>query len=159
AELLPSYWGRVPRTLPHALGWSVVAGVAALAALWLSVIAIMAARLRELPATPGGQALLAPARVPARRARRPGGTVAALAAGAGATALTFNLGVLLAVSGVLRDDRDGDRSVRPICVLTEGPLTSALGLSPGPLEDLVQNPFRLMPKLMELAVRHPSGCE
>jgi hypothetical protein len=159
-EFLPSNAGRLPRTLAGDLGWvHVVGSVVALVALWLAVTAAMAARRRELPDAPTKQPLLKPLRLPRCRARRPVVTITGLEPGAGATTLTFNLGVLLARSGELRDEEGAVGSVRPLCVLAEGPLTSLLGLSPGPLEELVENPYRLMPRLLELAVHHPSGCE
>jgi hypothetical protein len=46
-----------------------------------------------------------------------------------------------------------------VCVLAEGRLTSALGLASGTLQELVANPGPLMPRLVELAVHHPTGCE
>src|SRR5262249_25581964 len=46
------------------------------------------------------------------------------------------------------------------CLLAEGPLTEALGLSPDALREHVATfPGRITQDVIDLAIRHPSGCE
>jgi MinD-like ATPase involved in chromosome partitioning or flagellar assembly len=160
-EFLPTPWGGLSRALAAGVGPVRIVGlIGGAVALWLTVTAALAIRLRELPPAPAVPLRLKPASLPPCRARRPVVTITSLEAGAGATTIAFNLAVLLATHGELRGGEDaGGAPVRPVCVLAEGRLTSALGLAPGPLGDLVANAHPLIPRLVELAVHHPTGCE
>lgn len=78
-----------------------------------------------------------------------------LEAQAGCTSIAFNLAVEAAAAGLV----DGRRP-RPICVLRSGPLTSTVGLDPGPFTDYCRRHLATVGEdVIELAERHPSGCE
>jgi len=78
-----------------------------------------------------------------------------LEAKAGCTSIAFNLAVEAAAAGLI----DGRRP-RPICVLRGGPLTSTVGLDPGPFTDYCRSHLATVGEdVIELAERHPSGCE
>ncbi len=80
---------------------------------------------------------------------------------AGASSIAFNLAVLAAVEGRSLAGMDGiTRRPRPLCLLSEGQLTEALGLESDPWRvHLDANSGRVVEDLVDLAVRHPSGCE
>jgi len=78
-----------------------------------------------------------------------------LEAQAGCTSLAFNLAVELAAAGLV----DGRRP-RPICVVRAGPLSSTVGLDPKPFTDYCRSHMAAVgDEVIELAERHPSGCE
>ena len=78
-----------------------------------------------------------------------------LEAQAGCTSIAFNLAVEVAAAGLI----DGRRP-RPICVLRGGPLTSTVGLDPKPFTDYCRSHMATVGEdVIELAERHPSGCE
>jgi len=78
-----------------------------------------------------------------------------LEAQAGCTSLAFNLAVELAAAGLV----DGRRP-RPICVLRAGPLSTTVGLDPKPFTDYCRSHMAAVSdEVIELAERHPSGCE
>ena len=78
-----------------------------------------------------------------------------LEAQAGCTSLAFNLAVELAAAGLV----DGRRP-RPICVLRAGPLSTTVGLDPKPFTDYCRSHMAAVgDEVIELAERHPSGCE
>jgi hypothetical protein len=80
---------------------------------------------------------------------------------AGASSLAFNLAVLAAVEGrPLAVEGGTARRPRPLCLLSEGQLTEALGLESDPWRlHLDRNSGRVVEDLVDLALRHPSGCE
>ena len=78
-----------------------------------------------------------------------------LEAQAGCTSVAFNLAVELAAAGLM----DGRRP-RPICVVRAGPLTTTVGLDPKPFTDYCRSHMAVVgDEVIELAERHPSGCE
>jgi len=78
-----------------------------------------------------------------------------LEAQAGCTSLAFNLAVELAAAGLV----DGRRP-RPICVVRAGPLSSTVGLDPKPFTDYCRSHMAAVgDEVIDLAERHPSGCE
>jgi len=82
-------------------------------------------------------------------------SVHGLEAQAGCTSIAFNLAVEFAAAGLI-----DDRRPRPICLLRAGPLTSTVGLDPGPFSDYCRNHMATFgPDVIDLAQRHPSGCE
>src|SRR5581483_8827452 len=104
----------------------VVASVAA-----LGVVLVWRAALDvPLPVVDEEEPLLPDPVLPVARAAVPIISFSDLEPGAGATSITFNLGVLLATEG---QSRDPARRPRPICLLAEGELTAQLGVSPDDL--------------------------
>jgi len=82
-------------------------------------------------------------------------SVHGLEAQAGCTSIAFNLSVEIAAVGLI----DGRRP-RPICVLRDGPLTRTVGLDPSPFTDYCRSHMATVGEdVVELAERHPSGCE
>ncbi len=80
--------------------------------------------------------------------------------GAGASTLAFNLAILAAAEGLLVGKDRVARRPRPLCLLSEGELTDALGLDPGPLERHLDRHSGLIgDDLADVTTRHPSGCE
>lgn len=78
-----------------------------------------------------------------------------LEAQAGCTSVAFNLGVEVAAVGLI----DGRRP-RPVCVLRDGPLTRTVGLDPRPFTEYCRSRMATVGEdVIELAERHPSGCE
>ncbi len=78
-----------------------------------------------------------------------------LEAQAGCTSLAFNLAVELAAAGLVDGRRPG-----PICVLRAGPLSTTVGLDPKPFTDYCRSHMAAVgDEVIELAERHPSGCE
>jgi hypothetical protein len=98
---------------------------------------------------------------PRTRGRAPLVAFADLESSAGASSLAFNLAVLVAVQGQVPTDEDGGtRRPRPLCLLSEGQLSEALGLESDPWRlNLDQHTGRIGEDLVDLTVRHPSGCE
>ena len=82
-------------------------------------------------------------------------SVHGLEAQAGCTSIAFNLGVEVAATGLI----DGRRP-RPVCVLRDGQLTRTVGLDPRPFTDYCRSHMATVGEdVIELAERHPSGCE
>src|ERR1700687_5864383 len=82
-------------------------------------------------------------------------SVHGLQAQAGCTSMAFNFAVELAGAGLV----DGRRP-RPICVVRAGPLSTAVGLDPQPFTDYCRSHMAAVgDEVIELAERHPSGCE
>lgn len=78
-----------------------------------------------------------------------------LEAQAGCTSIAFNLAVEVAAVGLIEGRRP-----RPICVLRDGQLTRAVGLDPATFTDYSRSHMATVGEdVIELAVRHPSGCE
>jgi len=74
---------------------------------------------------------------------------------AGCTSIALNLAVEVAAAGMI----DGRRP-RPICLLRAGALTSTVGLDPKPFTDYCRSHMATVgDEVIELAERHPSGCE
>jgi len=98
--------------------------------------------------------------VPAVRGRSALIGLLALEAGAGASSLAFNLAVLIAAEGGCIEEGGSRRRPRPLCLLSEGRLTEVLGLDPKPLRLHVESlAGRINEEVIDLAWRHPSGCE
>ncbi len=156
-ELAPSPYGAAATTVLRASGPISAASVVILVVVGLSGIAAIRGRLRDVASVE--EPWLGEPHLPMSRARCPLIGFVGLEPLAGASSIAFNLGVLLATEGRLSSDRRRHRP-RPLCLLSEGLLTEALGLSPGPLrEHLATFPGRVTQDVIDLAVRHPSGCE
>jgi hypothetical protein len=93
--------------------------------------------------------------VPECRRKPPVISVHGLEPQAGCTSIAFNLAVEVAAAGMI----DGRRP-RPICLLRAGALTSTVGLDPKPFTDYCRSHMATVgDEVIELAERHPSGCE
>jgi len=93
--------------------------------------------------------------VPECRRKPPVISVHGLESQAGCTSIAFNLAVEVAAAGMI----DGRRP-RPICLLRAGALTSTVGLDPKPFTDYCRSHMATVgDEVVELAERHPSGCE
>src|SRR5438105_6633846 len=93
--------------------------------------------------------------VPECRRKPPVISVHGLEARAGCTSIAFNLAVEVAAAGLI----DGRRP-RPICLLRAGPLTSTVGLDPRPFSEYCRSRMATFGEdVIDLAERHPSGCE
>lgn len=148
--LLPSPWGRHERELLRMVRAPAVELLITLMASWVAWCALQARRADLMPArVPVEEPLEVAPDLMTCHGRSPVVVLVGLQQGAGVTTLAFNLAVCLAL-----------RAARPICLLAEGPLTRALGLDPQPLDDLVtRRPYRVGPEVVNVAVRHASGCE
>jgi len=81
--------------------------------------------------------------------------VHSLQAEAGCTSLAFNVGVAVAAGGAI----DGRRP-RTLCLLRAGSLTASVGLDPNRLTAYFRDcRVSVGDEVVDLAVRHPSGCE
>lgn len=157
--LLPGGFGAAAHS---ALGAVMPASLVAAAAMVLAVLAAAVVLGRPgLPGEAGEEEPLLPApRVPSHRGRCPLIAVVDLEAVAGASGLAFNLAVLAAVEGAPAAAADGGRRPRALCLLSPGRLSEALQLSPEPMRrHLERNSGRVVADLVEMAVRHPAGCE
>lgn len=82
-------------------------------------------------------------------------SVHGLEAQAGCTSVAFNLAVEIAATRLIEGRRP-----RPICLLRAGQLSTAVGLDPKPLTDYCRAHVAAVgDEVIELAERHPSGCE
>jgi hypothetical protein len=145
--LLPGPWGAIDRAALSSVRWSAPAALlllAAASAAWLAL------RPRPIDVADHEEPLLDSPRVPACRSPRPVVVLAGLEPSAGVSTLAFNLAVTAAADGM---------SPRPVCVLRDCPLARALELDPQPLERYLGVHHEVDPDLVNLAVRHPSGCE
>ena len=123
------------------------------------ILTVRARYQDRLPRVSAEEPLLRHSQLPACQSRSPVVGVAGLEPASGVSGLTFNLGILLATAGMLSHEGSKARP-RPVCLLSEGSLTSRLGLGANALEDyLGEHPYRVTPELLNLATRHPSGCE
>ena len=94
-------------------------------------------------------------RIPQCRRRPAVISIHGLEAQAGCTSIAFNLGAEVATAGLI----DGRRP-RPICVLRDGQLTRTVGLDPTAFTDYCRGHMATVGEdVIELAERHPSGCE
>jgi len=144
------------RVTPVSIGVVVFLGVVMAASI--SVAARLADAQEEV--APEEEPFLPEPSMPPIRGRCPLVGLAALEPAAGASSLAFNLAVVVAVEGLVVA-RDGAVSrPRPLCLLSEGELTEALGLDPGPLERHLDRHSGLIgDELVDVTTRHLSGCE
>ena len=160
-RLMPAF-RHVGASLLGALTLTSIAVVAAMVIVGLAAVAVMT-RLPDWLETSATEEepLLPPPAAPRARGRSPLIGFVDLEPSAGASSLAFNLAVLVAVEGRPLMEEDGTaRRPRPLCLLSEGQLTDALGLESDPLRiHLDANSGRVVEDLVDLAVRHPSGCE
>jgi hypothetical protein len=153
-----------------------IVGVSALGALTLTgvgvaaaIVVVALAAIAVMTRLPGWQEtsateeepLLPPPGAARTRGRSPLIGFVDLEPSAGASTLAFNLAVLAAVEGRPLTGTDGmTRRPRPLCLLSEGRLTEALGLESDPWRvHLDAHSGRVAEDVVDLAVRHPSGCE
>ncbi len=139
------------------VGVAVVMVVLALAAV---VVMTRLPEWRE-DSAPEEEPLLARPTTPRTRGRSPLVGFVDLEPGAGASSLAFNLAVIAAVEGrPLAAEEGAARRPRPLCLLSEGQLTEALGLESDPWRrHLERNSGRVGEDLIDLTFRHASGCE
>jgi cellulose biosynthesis protein BcsQ len=157
-ELAPSPYGPAATTVLRVGGPISAIVVVTLVVVGLAGIAAVRGRLRDVASVE--EPWLQGSRLPMSRARCPLIGFVGLEPLAGASSIAFNLSVLLATEGRLSSSDRRRHRPRPLCLLSEGPLTEALGLSPAPLrEHLATFPGRVTQDVIDLAVRHPSGCE
>ena len=157
-ERLPVPLGSADRALLDLVRRPVLLAMVVLAALSLATLVLRAAAQSELPLA-GSEALLPLPSLPSFRSAVPLLAVIGAAPGAGATTIAFNLAVALAALGEIGGEGER-RHPRPICLLSEGTLATALDLSPKALEDYLQHePYRLTAEIVNLARHHVSGCE
>jgi hypothetical protein len=155
---LPSPWRSVADRFFDVGLRPLLAAIAALVVVWTATVILKARAVRRLPSVGQEEPLLSPARLATGQPEVKVVILAGVERGCGASTLTFNLAVSLAAQGA-KSGADDVRRPRPACVLTEGPLSAALGLNPEQLEEhLGQRPYRVAPEVVNLAVRHPSGC-
>jgi len=130
-----------------------------LALLLIGVAAAIGFTLPQ-PALPSGkpaqpEPVVPSPTVPECRRKPPVISVHGLEPQAGCTSIAFNLAVEVAAVGII----DGRRP-RPICLLRAGALTSTVGLDPKPFTDYCRSHMATVgDEVIELAERHPSGCE
>jgi cellulose biosynthesis protein BcsQ len=86
-------------------------------------------------------------------------TVLGTEAGSGASTLAFNLAVLAAAGGAVH--KDGQlHAARPLCMLSEGRLSAALGLSSGPFAGYAaDHPGYIRADVLDLVVCHLTGVD
>src|SRR6266567_5442332 len=130
-----------------------------LALLLIGVAAAIGFTLPQ-PAMPSGkpaqpEPVVPSPTVPVCRRKPPVISVHGLEPQAGCTSIAFNLAVEVAAAGMI----DGRRP-RPICLLRAGVLTSTVGLDPKPFTDYCRSHMAAVgDEVIQLAERHPSGCE
>src|SRR5207244_6085309 len=133
---------------------------AVILALLLIAVATAVGFTLPHPAMPSGkpaqpEPVVPRPRVPECRRKPSVISVHGLESQAGCTSIAFNLAVEVAAAGMI----DGRRP-RPICLLRAGALTSTVGLDPKPFTDYCRSHMATLgDEVVELAERHPSGCE
>ena len=86
-------------------------------------------------------------------------SICGLAPGAGSSTIALNLALHVACEGLIGQG-DERRRPRTLALLQEGDLTRRLNLSPEPLQIYFEaHPVSADDSLVELAARHPAGCE
>ena len=139
------------------VGWLPATLVVVVLALAAAVVAAAFPWPSPVPGEPTDtEPLIPPPSLPACRRVSPVIAFHALEPRCGSTTLAFNLAVQVAAVGTVA----GDRRPRPICLLTAGQLTTSLGLDPAPLSNyFLSHRASVDESVVDLAVRHPSGCE
>jgi len=149
--------GRI-RALDHLLTWSWLPSVVFSLLLLGSAagIALALPRSRSHSGEPTMPEPVIPRATTPQIRRKPAIiSVHGLQAKAGCTSIAFNLAVELAGAGLV----DGRRP-RPICVVRAGPLSNTVGLDPQPFTNYCRSHMAAVgDEVIELAERHPSGCE
>jgi hypothetical protein len=158
--LAPSPYGPAAAEVLRSAG-SISAVVSVLLlAVFLAAVTVMRGRPRDSAPGVEEEPWLAEPRLPRTRARCPLIGFIDLGPSAGGSTMALNLSVLLATEGTRRVNGERQQRPRPLCLLAEGPLTETLGLSSEPLrEHIATYPGRITQDVVDLAVRHPSGCE
>jgi cellulose biosynthesis protein BcsQ len=108
---------------------------------------------------PDEEPLLHPPQMPPITRATPVVTVLGTEPGSGASTLAFNLAALAAASGAVH--RAGQvHAARPLCVLSEGRLSAALGLSSGPFTGYAaDHPGYIRADVLDLVVSHLAGVD
>jgi hypothetical protein len=162
AWLVESVHGRLGPHVRDVLGAIGPTGVLLAVLLLVIVVAAFGIRARrpfELPVVKDQEPLLASARLPALLRTSPVISVLGTEPSAGSSTLAFNLAVLAATEGALVAGAE-HRRPRSICLLADGPLTSALAIDSHPLQEYISDhPVRMTEELLGFAAHHPSGCE
>ena len=126
-----------------------------------SAIAVTWAVLRPAADHPigGEEPLLHPPQMPPITRATPVVTVLGTEAGSGASTVAFNLAALVAAGGAVH--RDGQvHAARPLCMLSEGRLCAALGLSSGPFAGYAaDHPGYIRADVLDLVVCHLTGVD
>jgi hypothetical protein len=161
--LPPSVWYRpaLVSALRVATLTSIAVAVILLGLALVAVVAMMRRSGRYEETASEEEPLVTRPAAPRTRGRSPLVAFVDLEPSAGASSLAFNLAVIAAVEGgPLVEEEAIARRPRPLCLLSEGQLTEVLGLESDPWRiHLERNSGRVGEDLVDLAVRHPSGCE
>ena len=159
-ELAPSPYGPAAADVLRSAGPISAVVVLLVLAVMFAAVGMMRGRLRDIAPGAEEEPWLARPRLPGTRARCPVIGFVDLEPAAGSSTIAFNLAVLLATEGTRRVNGERQQRPRALCLLAEGLLTEGLGLSPEPLrEHIATYPGRITQDVIDLAVRHPSGCE
>jgi hypothetical protein len=159
AALLPEPWRGIDHMVLLAVRWPALAVLVLLLAAGAGGLALRSEVGLAPPVADREEPLLEPADLGELPWPVAVVHVAGLEPRCGVTTLTFNLAVALAVYGDRPGVDDRRRALRPACLLSEGPLSATLGLSPHALaERLAERPWDVKPDVVELGERHPSGC-
>ncbi len=160
--LPPAVRARLDATTVLNVTVAVSIGVAVLVGVMVVAAIAVTRRLRD-PRDAGAyeeEPFLPEPTVPPARGRCPLIGLAGLEQGAGASSFAFNLAVLVAAEGLVAGRDGAVGRPRPLCLLSEGELSEALGLDPGPLERHLDRHSGLIgDELVDIATRHFSGCE
>jgi hypothetical protein len=159
AESVPGRLGPHVRDVLSAIGPTGVLLGVVLLVIVIAAFGIRARRPFELPVVRDQEPLLASARLPALLRTSPVISVLGMEPSVGSSTLALNLAVLAATEGELVAGGE-HRRPRSICLLADGPLTSALAMDSGPLlEYITDHPARMTEEVLGFAAHHPSGCE
>jgi cellulose biosynthesis protein BcsQ len=159
AELIPGPLGPQVRAVLGSVGPVGVLLAVLLLVIVVAAFGIRARRPFELPVVRDHEPLLVSARVPALLRASLVISVLGTEPSAGSSTLAFNLAVLVATEGELGAGGERRRP-RSICLLADGPMTSALAIDSRPLlEYISDHPARMTEEVLAFAAHHPSGCE
>jgi hypothetical protein len=159
AIVMPQPWRGIEHRLLLAARWPALAVLVLALAGGLCFLRLTSRLIPALPVADAEEPRLGLPRLTTGGAEVKVVTLAGLEPGCGATTLAFNLAVFLAARGEKPGADAGRQPVRPACLLAEGPLSAALGLNPGILEErLAERPWDVRPEVVQLGVRHSSGC-
>jgi MinD-like ATPase involved in chromosome partitioning or flagellar assembly len=158
AAVMPQPWRGIEHRVILAVRWPTAAVLVLLLAAGLAGLALRSASTTRPAVADAEEPRFGPPRIAAQRSVKVV-TVVGLEAGCGATTIAFNLAAVLAVMGERRGADDERAPVRSACLLSEGALPAALGVSSRELEEaLAERPWDVRQEIVDHGVRHPSGC-
>lgn len=137
-----------------------VVGPLLLVAVLLAIAAIgYGARTGAGPLDRMEEPLIRRPQMPRTTRKSPVVTVIGIESGCGASTLAFNLAAEVAAGGSVAMD-DGRRLARPVCVIAEGQLSQAIGLSAEPVATyLADHPGYIKNDILDLVVSHIGGVD